>query len=158
MSIIISSNKKINFYSFHINIMESVNSIQSNEKLSNLMDKINETCDALISALEVNAESVGAYGGWVAHQINTEYVDLLIKNILKIKYHLIRLEKELNNGLISSKEELKCIVEWLLNTIDTIDTVCVNDGYLRNQFSFATDELKDLIRKMLDEITISIYA
>ena len=138
--------------------MESSNSIQSNEKLSNLMDKINETCDALISALEVNAESVGSYGGWVAHQINTEYIDLLIKNILKIKYHLLRLQKELNNGLINSQDELKCIVWWLLDTIDTIDTVCANDGYLRNQFSFATDELKELITKMLDEITISIVA
>ena len=136
--------------------MESANSIQSNEKLSNLMDKINETCDALISALEVNAQSVGEYGWWVAHQISTEYVDLLIKNILKIKYHLLRLERELNNWLINSQEELKCIVEWLLNTIDTIDTVCINDGYFRNQFSFATDELKELITKMLDEITISI--
>ncbi len=138
--------------------MESINSIQSNEKLSNLMDKINETCDALISALEVNAQSVGEYGWWVAHQISSEYVDLLIKNILKIKYHLLRLERELNNWLINSQEELKCIVEWLLNTIDTIDTVCINDGYLRNQFSFATDELKELITKMLDEITISIIA
>ena len=138
--------------------MESLNSIQSNEKLSNLMDKINETCDALISALEVNAQSVGEYGGWVAHQISTEYVDILIKNILKIKYHLLRLEKELNNWLISSEEELKYIVWWLLDTIDTIDTVCANDWYLRNQFSFATDELKEMIAKMLDEITISIAA
>ena len=138
--------------------MESLNSIQSNEKLSNLMDKINETCDAIISALEVNAESVGAYGGWVAHQINTEYVDILIKNILKIKYHLLRLEKELNNGLVTSRDELKYIVGGLLDTLDAIDTVCANDGYLRNQFSFATDELKDLITKMLDEITISIAA
>lgn len=138
--------------------MESLNSIQSNEKLSNLVDKINETCNALISALEVNAQSVGEYGGWVAHQINTEYVDILIKNILKIKYHLIRLEKELNNGLISSEEELKCIIWWLLDTMDTIDTVCANDGYLRNQFSFATDELKELIIKMLDEINISVAA
>ena len=138
--------------------MESVNSIQSNEKLSNLMDKINETCNALISALEINAESVGAYGGWVTHQINTEYIDILIKNILKIKYHLLRLEKELNNGLVDSQEELKLIVGWLLDTIDTIDTVCANDWYLRNQFSFATDELKDLITKMLDEIIISVRA
>ena len=136
--------------------MESINSIQSSEKLSNLMDKINETCDALISALEVNAQSVGEYGGWVAHQISTEYIDLLIKNILKLKYHLLRLEKELNNGLISSQDELKFIVGWLLDTIDAIDEVCANDWYLRNQFSFATDELKELITKMLDEITISI--
>ena len=138
--------------------MESANSIQSNEKISSLMEKIDETCNALISALEVNAQSVWEYGGWVAHQINTEYVDLLIKNILKIKYHLLRLEKELNNGLITSKDELKSIVWGLLDTIDTLDTVCANDGYLRNQFSFATDELKELITKMLDEITISIAA
>ena len=138
--------------------MESSNSILSNEKLSNLIDKINETCNALISALEVNAESVGEYSGWIAHKINTEYIDILIKNILKIKYHLVRLEKELNNGLISSQDELKFIVGWLLDTVDTIDTVCANDGYLRNQFSFATDELKELITKMLDEITISLAA
>ena len=138
--------------------MESANSLQSNEKLSNLMDKINETCNALISALEVNAQSVGEYGGWVAHQINTEYIDILIKNILKIKYHLQRLEKEINNGLISSQDELKYIVGGLLDTMDTIDSVCLKDGYLRNQFSFATNELKDMITKMLDEITISVAA
>ena len=138
--------------------MESSNSILSNEKLSNLIDKINETCNALISALEVNAESVGGYSWWVAHQINTEYIDVLIKNILKIKYHLLRLEKELNNWFASSQNELKYIIWGLLDTIDTIDTVCANDGYLRNQFSFATDELKDLITKMLNEITIPTTA
>ena len=138
--------------------MESWNQTHLSEKLVQTMDKINETCNALISALEVNAQSVGEYGGGVAHKINTEYIDLLIKNILKIKYHLLRLEKELNNGLITSQDELKYIVGWLLDTMDTIDTVCANDGYLRNQFSFATDELKDLITKMLDEITISIAA
>lgn len=136
--------------------MESINSIQSSEKLSQLMDKINETCNALISALEVNAQSVGEYGGWIAHKISTEYIDILIKNLLKIKYHLQRLQKELDNGLITSEEELKCIVWWLLDTLDTIDSVCLNDWYLRNQFSFATDELKDMIIKMLDEVTITI--
>ena len=138
--------------------MESSNSILSNEKLSNLIDKINETCNALISALEINAESVGGYSWWVAHQINTEYIDILIKNILKIKYHLLRLEKELNNWFASSQNELKYIIWGLLDTIDRIDTVCANDGYLRNQFSFATDELKELITKMLNEITISVSA
>ena len=138
--------------------MESSNSILSNEKLSNLIDKINETCNALISTLEINAESVGGYSWWVAHQINTEYIDILIKNILKIKYHLLRLEKELNNWFASSQDELKYIIWGLLDTIDTIDTVCANDGYLRNQFSFATNELKDLITKMLDEITIPTAA
>jgi len=138
--------------------MESSSSLQLNENLVNLMDKINETCNALISALEVNAQSAGGYTGWVAHKISTEYIDILIKNILKIKYHLLRLQKELNNGLITSQEDLKLIVGGLLDTIDTIDTVCANDGYLRNQFSFATDELKGLITKMLDEINISIAA
>lgn len=138
--------------------MEWINSIQSNEKLSNLINKINETCNALISALEINAQSIGGYSWWIAHQINTEYIDLLIKNILKIKYHLIRLEKNLNTWLINSQDELKSIVEWLLITTDTIDTICLNDGYFRNQFSFVTNELKELITKILDEITISVAA
>ncbi len=138
--------------------MESANLLQSNEKLTNLIEQINDTCNALISALDINAESVGTYTGGVAQQINTEYVDILIKNILKIKYHLLRLEKELHNGLINSSDELKFIVEWLLNTVDTIDSLCMNDGYLRNQFSYATDELKDLVNQMLEEINISIAA
>jgi len=140
------------------NNMEWINSIQSNEKLSNLINKINETCNALISALEINAQSIGGYSWWIAHQINTEYIDLLIKNILKIKYHLIRLEKNLNKWLINSQDELKSIVEWLLITTDTIDTICLNDGYFRNQFSFLTNELKELITKILDEIIIPIAA
>lgn len=138
--------------------MEWIKSINSNEKLSNLINKINETCNALISALEINTQSIGGYSGWIACQINTEYIDILIKNILKIKYHLFRLEKELDKKLISSEEELKDIVSWLLNTLDTINTVCINDWYLRNQFSFATDELTSLITKILDEINISIVA
>ncbi len=138
--------------------MESSNSSKLSEKLVQTMEKINETCNALISALEVNAQAVWEYGGGVAHKINSEYVDILIKNILKIKYHLFRMQKELNNGLITSQDELKYIVGGLLDTMDAIDTVCANDGYLRNQFSFATDELKDLITKMLDEINISIAA
>ena len=63
--------------------MESSNSTKLNESLVQTMNKINETCNALISALEVNAQSVWEYGGGVAHKISTEYVDLLIKNILK---------------------------------------------------------------------------
>lgn len=138
--------------------MESSNSSMLTEKLVQTMEKINETCNALIYALEINAQAVWEYGGGVAHKINSEYVDILIKNILKIKYHLFRLQKELNNWLITSQDELKYIVGGLLDTMDTIDTVCANDGYLRNEFSFATDELKDLIIKMLDEITISVAA
>jgi uncharacterized protein YaaR (DUF327 family) len=56
------SKKNKSFNPFIYKAMESVNSIKSNEKLSNLMDQINETCNALISALEVNAKSVGEYG------------------------------------------------------------------------------------------------
>ena len=122
------------------------------------MDKINETCNALISALEINTQYIGGYTWWIAHKISTEYIDILIKNILKIKYHLFRLEKELNNWLIKSKEELKDIVGWLLETLDTIDSICTTDWYLRNQFSFVIEELKTMIIKMLDEINISITA
>lgn len=134
--------------------MESVNSIQSSERLSQLMDQINETCNALISALEVNSSSVWEYGWSVAHQISTEYVDILIKNLLKIKYHIVRLQKELNTGLISSPEDLQNIIWWLQNTMDTIDEVCLNDGYLRNQFAFAIDEIKNMIKEMISEVSL----
>lgn len=150
--------KEKNFYSILFIIMEQANSIQMSERLPQLMENINETCNALISALEVNAQSVWTYGWSVAHQINTEYVDILIKTLLKIKYHLARLDKELNNWLVSSEEDLKYIIWWLLETLDTIDTICAKDGYLRNSFSFAIDELKSMIGKMLEEIKICTVA
>ncbi|MDR0860010.1 MAG: hypothetical protein LBO09_03340 [Candidatus Peribacteria bacterium] len=66
-------------------------------KVSQLVENIANTCDALISALEVNAQSVGSYGGGIVEHFDSEFVDRVVKALLKIKYHVTRLDKELKN-------------------------------------------------------------
>jgi hypothetical protein len=124
-------------------------------KVSHLLDQISNTCDALLSALEVNAQSVGNYGGGILQQFDSEFVDRVVKNLLKIKYHTAKIATELNNGLITSPEELTAVVSGLLGTIDQLDRILLEDGFMRNQFDFFINELKDKITLILEEIRIS---
>lgn len=127
-------------------------------KVTQLVESIANTCDALISALEVNAQSVGSYGGGVLQHFDSEFVDRVVKALLKIKYHTIKLDKELKNGLISSQEELELIVSGLLQTVDGLDTILLEDGFMRNQFSFLVEEVKTTIQELLEHIKIGSVA
>ena len=64
-------------------------------KVNQLVERITSTCDALLSALEVNAQAIGQYGGGVVQHFDSEFVDRVVKALLKIKYHVRRLDKEL---------------------------------------------------------------
>ncbi|MDR2191212.1 MAG: hypothetical protein LBP53_08895 [Candidatus Peribacteria bacterium] len=123
-------------------------------KVSHLVEQITTTCDALISALEVNAQSVGSYGGGVLQQFDSEFVDRVVQSLLKIKYHTFRLAQEINKGLITDEQALRAIVGGLLQTTDALDTLLLEDGFMRNQFSFFIDELKEGIRQILEELEI----
>ena len=139
--------------------MEQFNTFSaSTNKLSNLVEHINQTCDALLSALEVSSDAVGNYGGGIIQQFDSEFVDRVVKALLKIKYHTARLSKEIQNGLISSPEELKNIVSGLLDTLDQLNTLMVSDGFMRNNFAFFIEELQTDINQILEEINIGITA
>lgn len=137
--------------------MENLN-ITSNasNKISQLMENISTTCDALLLALEVNAQSVGGYGGWVLQQFSSEFVDRVVNNLLKIKLHTAKISKELKNGLISSSEELKYVFGGLQGLIDQLDTIMLQDGFMKNNFAFPIDEMKADINQILEEINIAV--
>ncbi|MDR3169173.1 MAG: hypothetical protein LBU27_05450 [Candidatus Peribacteria bacterium] len=136
--------------------MTNLNTINtSTTKITQLVKNIAQTCDALVSALEINTQSVGNYGGSVLYHFDSEFVDRVVNSLLKIKYHTMRLDKELKNGLISSCEELEQVVSGLLQTIDSLDTLMLEDGFMKNQFSWAIEELKKMIEQMLNNIEIS---
>jgi hypothetical protein len=76
--------------------MENLNTHSTvSNKVSQLVEQLTQTCDALISALEVNAQAVGNYGGGIMQHFDSEFVDRVVKALLKLKLHLLRLEKEL---------------------------------------------------------------
>jgi hypothetical protein len=124
-------------------------------QVNQLVENITQTCNALISALEVNAQSVGSYGGGIVQQFDSEFVDRIVKNLLKIKYHTAKIAKECDKGLITNPEELTAVVSGLLETVDQLDRILLEDGFMRNQFDFFINELKDGITLILEEIRIS---
>ena len=139
--------------------MEQFNTLNaSTNKLSHLVEQINQTCDALLSALEVSAGAVGNYGGGIIQQFDSEFVDRVVKALLKIKHHTTRLSKEIQNWLISSPEELGNIVSGLLDTVDQLNTLMMNDGFMRNNFTFFIEELKTDINQILEEMNVVIPA
>ena len=139
--------------------MNSLDSVPSStNRITQLLEKINATCDALLSALEVNAQSVGTYGGGILQQFDSEFVDRVVKNLLKIKLHTAKIAKEIQNGLISSPEELSCIFGGLQGLVDKLDTIMLEDGFMRNNFSFLIDEMKSDINQVLEEMDIAVEA
>jgi hypothetical protein len=78
-----------------------------------LIDKINATCDALISALEINSEKVSSYNMTIVDRmnVNSEFIDLVVKNIISIKTHLGELKDGLNNqNLLSDTLDLENLI------------------------------------------------
>lgn len=78
--------------------MESVNNLSSSSNsIKQLMNQINLTCDALLGALEVQASQIGQYGGGVLQSFDSEFVDRVVKSLLKVKLHTQKIAKELEN-------------------------------------------------------------
>jgi hypothetical protein len=49
---------------------------------------------------------------------------------------------------------LEAIVGGLLQTADQLNTLLLEDGFMRNNFAFLVDEVKDMIEKILEEVEI----
>jgi hypothetical protein len=95
--------------------MNTLNSLssQSVNRINILIDKINATCDALISALEINSEKVSSYNMTIVDRmnVNSEFIDLVVKNIISIKTHLGELKDGLNNqNLLSDTLDLENLI------------------------------------------------
>jgi hypothetical protein len=77
--------------------MDNLNSLsqQSINRINVLVDKINATCDALMSALEFNTETVSTYNMTIVDRMNnnSEFIDLVAKNIIAMKTHLTELKE-----------------------------------------------------------------
>ena len=58
--------------------------------------------------------------------------------------------------MISSHDELEKIVSGLLNTVDQLDTLMMNDGFMRNNFAFFVEELKADINQILEEMNVAV--
>lgn len=134
--------------------MENLNTVSSTTtKMTTLLDKIASTCDALVSALEFTTEQASQYGGGIVHEFNSEYVDVVVRTLLQLRVHATRLWKEINNGLITSQNDLMLLIEWMQDIDDKLVALMIENNYVRENFSYGLNE----IRSMIEEVKESVY-
>ena len=77
------------------NNVNSMSLSKSVDTVNALIDKINSTCDALMAALEFNTETVSSYNMTVIQRMNmnSEFIDRVVSNIIAMKKHLSDLKK-----------------------------------------------------------------
>ncbi|HRX63667.1 MAG TPA: hypothetical protein P5060_01030 [Candidatus Absconditabacterales bacterium] len=136
--------------------MNNLNSFTpaSINKINALVDKINATCDALISALDFNTESVSSYNMTIVDRMNmnSEFIDRVVTNIVVMKTHLSELKKGME--IIEDTLDLKNIVSGLQDTSDKLNELLINDNNFNNVYSMAVMEIQDMIGQVMDEIRV----
>lgn len=123
--------------------------------MTQLLDKITTTCEALISALECTTEQTSQYGGGIVQSFDSEYVDVIIRTLLQLRAYAVRLGKEINNGLIHSQKDLILLIEGMQDIDDKLTTLMRKNGNLRNNFAFGLEEIKAAIREIKETTIIA---
>jgi len=145
--------KKILFS--YVVVMDNLNVFSSVETHLNSINMIcNSIMESLSSALEVSGESVGEFWWSMASSISTEFVDLIIKHLLLIKYHLHEIRKHLND--FQEKLDLEKVFVWLQNTIDQLNIIRIQSWFIQREFSFLIEEIQYEARALMEQF--SIYA
>ena len=129
---------------------------KSVDTVNALIDKINATCDALMLALEYNSETVSSYNMTIVQRmnINSEFIDRVVSNIIALKKHLSDLRKWINWDLIMDTLDLQTVVSGLMETSDNLNELLLNDNNFNNIYDFAINEIQTLIKQVLDEIKL----
>jgi len=131
--------------------MESITFEKNLNAINNLIDGIR---NHLTSALELSGDSVGTYVWGIIGGISSEYVDLIIKALLLIKYHLFEIKKHLNT--FQEKNELSKVFVGIQNTIDQLNEIRIKSWFIQMEFWFLIEEIQDYAKEMLENF--SIYA
>lgn len=138
--------------------MNSLNSLtpESINKINALVDKINATCDALLSALEFNTESVSSYNMTIVDRMNmnSEFIDKVVTNIIVMKTHLSELKKGMEGNIIGDTLDLQNIVSGLQDTSDKLNELLISDNNFNNVYSMAVMEIQDMIGQVMDVIKV----
>ena len=138
------------------NNLDSMSFVKSVDTVNALIDKINSTCDALLVALEYNSGTVSTYNMTIVQRtnINSEFIDRVVSNIIAMKKHLSDLKRWINGDLIMDTWDLQNVVSGLMETSDRLNELLLSDNNFNNIYDFAINEIQTLIQQVLDEIKL----
>ncbi len=138
--------------------MNSLNSLTpaSINKINALVDRINATCDALLWALDFNTESVSTYNMTIVDKMNmnSEFIDRVVTNIISMKTHLEELKSGLCDVVISDTWDLQSMITGLRDTSDKLNELLISDNNFNNVYSVAVMEIQELIGQVMDEVKV----
>ena len=129
--------------------MENFSTRLSSESVRNvntLIQKIEGVCKdieaGLAKCLELSGDSVAEYNTTTAEKVESEFVNVVVDNITKIKLHLGDLKKALNKKVITDITDIEKIIGSLQETSDTLQSFLLSNGFFNNTFQMPVMEIQ----------------
>lgn len=138
--------------------MNNLNSFTpaSINKINVLVDKINSTADALLSALEFNTEQASGYNMTIVYKMNmnSEFMDRVVTNIVSMKSHLNELKRWVSGNMIWDTLDLMNVVSGLRETSDKLNQLLLSNNNFNNVYSMSVMEIQAMINEVLDLVKV----
>jgi len=145
--------------------MENFNTRLSSESIRNvnaLIQKIEGVCKdiekSLAMCFELNWDSVAKFSVTTANKVESEFVNVVIDNITKIKLHLGDLKKALSKKVISDITDIEKIIESLQDTSATLQTFLLANNFNNNNFQMPVMEIQSAIDQIFEQVSMVEYA
>ena len=141
--------------------MENFNVKLSSESVRNvntLIQKIEGVCkdieEGLAKCLELNGDSVADFSVTTANKVESDFVNVVIDNITKIKLHLEDLKKALSKKVITDITDIEKIIGSLQQTSDTLQTFLLANNFNNNTFQMPVMEIQATIDQIFEEVSL----
>ena len=145
--------------------MENFNTKLSSESVrhvNTLIQKIEGVCKdiekGLAMCLDLNSDSVAQYSITTAEKVESEFVNVVVDNITKIKNHLRDLKKALNKKIITDTKAINTIISSLQKTSGTLQTFLLANNFNNNTFQMPVMEIQAAIDQIYEEVSMVEYA
>ena len=141
--------------------MENFSTRLSSESVRNvntLIQKIEGVCKdieaGLAKCLEISGDSVAQYSTTTAEKVESEFVNVVIDNITKIKLHLADLKTALSQKIITDTTAIETIIGSLQETSATLQTFLLANNFNHNTFQMPVMEIQATIDQIFEEIML----
>lgn len=138
---------------------------KSSESLRNvnvLIQKIEGVCKDieknLAMCLDLTSDSVSAFSVTTANKVESDFVNVVVDNIAKIKLHLGDLRKALNKKVITDMKAINDIIASLQETSGILQSFLLSNNFFNNTFQLPVMEIQATIDQIFEEVSVVEYA
>jgi hypothetical protein len=104
--------------------------------------------------LDLNSDSVAQYSLTTAEKVESEFVNVVVDNITKIKNHLRDLKKALNKKIITDTKAINIIVSSLQKTSWTLQAFLLANNFNNTTFQMPVMEIQAAIDQIYEQVSL----